>query len=450
MTGKTFHIVTLGCKVNQAESEAIAASLQSQGMSLSQHADICIVNTCTVTHKAAMQSRQAIRQARKSCPNACIIATGCYAQTDPDTLKTITELDVICNNTEKERLPDIIGDILSTHEKKDHSVSSTEIASAWLPQQDVFCYAPPLPSGSRTRPFIKIQDGCNAFCTYCIVPHARGRSRSLLPEGVLKHIGAYQKAGYHEVVLTGIHIGQYGRDKTPQTTLTRLLQLIHGSRFDLRIRLSSIEPMELTDDIIHMAAQSDMLCHHFHIPLQSGDNDILQRMHRPYDRDRFAERVSFIRDRLPDAAIGTDVLVGFPDESDTAFENTYELIESLPLTYLHVFPFSPRKGTPAFHFPNPVPAPVIKKRCQYLRNLGIQKKFAFMNAQIGRTAQIVIETRQDLTSGCLKGLTSNYIPVLVDGGDHLKNTNQTVRLCQLKNDTAMKGVLIFGESGRPS
>ncbi len=412
---KTFSIVTLGCKVNQCESESIAASLEKSGWAMAAQtdsADVCIVNTCAVTHKAAMQSRQAIRHFRKAHPDAWIIATGCYAQTDPSALNRITELDAVYDNVQKAYLPDILtrlsngqtGDLPQTNQ------TGCEVNNL------------PLSKKTRTRPFIKIQDGCNAFCSYCIVPHARGRSRSLSPDRILELISDYDKAQYPEVVLTGIHIGQYGLDFDPPTSLSQLLHTIQNSGVHLRVRLSSIEPMELSDDIIDLAATSHRLCHHFHLPLQSGDNGILKRMHRPYDRDCFADRVLAVHSRLPHAAIGTDVMAGFPGETDAAFDQTVELIDRLPLTYLHVFPFSPRKGTPAFQYPDTVPDGVIKERCRILRQLGMNKKIAFMKSQIGQVLHAVIETGRDTATGLLKGVTSNYIQIMISGDDCLQNT----------------------------
>lgn len=273
------------------------------------------------------------------------------------------------------------------------------------------------PAGGRTRPFLKIQDGCEAFCAYCIVPYARGPSCSVAFQAVLDGVSRLADQDYQEAVLTGIHLGAYGRDLEPRTSLAELLQAILKRPDAIRIRLSSIEPLELTDDIIDLAAGSERICRHFHVPLQSGDAHILKRMGRPYTPERFSARIARIRQRLPEAAIGADVLVGFPGETETAFENTCAVVEALPLTYLHVFPFSARPGTAAFDFNDRVPAQVITRRCRRMRELGSGKRLAFHRRFIGRRVPVLTESRRDPQTGLLKGVSSNYLPVLFEGGD---------------------------------
>ncbi|MBW2642374.1 MAG: tRNA (N(6)-L-threonylcarbamoyladenosine(37)-C(2))-methylthiotransferase MtaB, partial [Deltaproteobacteria bacterium] len=404
-----FTITTLGCKVNQCESEAIAQKLSDDGqwaiLRDKEIADLCIINTCTVTQKASMQSRQAIRQAIRSHPKARIIATGCYAQTEPDEIKKIKGVHHVIGHFDKHKIPDMI---LAGKE----NILPSPVLKHKLHH---FNSMPSVGLGYRTRPFLKVQDGCNAFCTYCIVPYARGPGRSLEPEKVLDNINKIQQAGYHEVVLTGIHLGNYGKYLGKRKTgLFDLLNRIHESCTIDRVRLSSIEPCELTENIIKFVAQSDSgygsgqakICHHFHIPLQSGDDFILKRMHRPYSRSFFIELVGKIHMLLPDAAIGVDTLIGFPGESDKAFENTYSLIERLPVSYLHVFPFSPRKGTPAYSYPERVDSKVIKKRCQKLRTLGKLKRSVFYNKFKGKRLEILIEGKQKKSTNLLKGITS--------------------------------------------
>jgi threonylcarbamoyladenosine tRNA methylthiotransferase MtaB len=258
-------------------------------------------------------------------------------------------------------------------------------------------------------------------------------------EAVLESIGRLKADGIHEIVLTGIHLGHYGLDLKPDTCLTALLAAVEAAGLMERIRISSIEPAEVSDELIDRIAGSRAFCRHFHIPLQSGDNDVLKRMNRPYTREQFYDLVSRIHDRIPDAAIGADVLVGFPGESDAAFDQTFSLIESLPITYLHVFPFSPRKGTPAHGFSNQVPHATVKTRCSALRTLGKAKKKSFYRSHIGKEAEILIERVRDEITGLLKGLTSNYIPVMVEGKDHLKNTPAKTRIIRMQGEAAMFG-----------
>ena len=410
---KTYTITTLGCKANQSESDAIARQLQRAGWVPArpeETADICIVNTCTVTGKASMQSRQAARQAIRSHPGARVIVTGCYAQTEPEALEIIEGVSDIIGQTRKEQIPEMIL-------RSETSSSILEITPPTEGSDHKDNHGPVSDMGSRSRPFLKIQDGCNAFCTYCIVPYARGRNRSMKIEDVLKEIRRMGREGYHEIVLTGIHIGYYGTDLSPPSSLSVLLSRILALPDTPRIRLSSIEPGELTDAIIQLVAGSDRFCRHFHIPLQSGDDTVLKRMHRPYGRAFFRELVLNVRDRVPDAGIGADILIGFPGETEDAFEQTYALIEQLPVTYLHVFPYSPRKGTPAYQYPDRVPIDIIKERCRRMRVLGIKKKQAFYRQSLGKEVEIVLEGRKTGTGGFLKGMTSNYIPVLIRAED---------------------------------
>jgi threonylcarbamoyladenosine tRNA methylthiotransferase MtaB len=271
--------------------------------------------------------------------------------------------------------------------------------------------------GLRARPFLKIQDGCNAFCTYCIVPHARGRSRSLPEQTALAAVERLQAAGCREVVLTGIHLGIYGKDLAPPTSLLQLLRRIRERQAVQRVRLSSIEPLEMTADLIDFIACArsgpGRVCAHVHIPLQSGDDRILEKMKRPYSRQAFKDVVTEVHRRLPEAAIGVDTLIGFPGETRTAFDHTYELIAELPITYLHVFPFSARRGTPAYHYSNAVEAAETRQRCRKMRKLGIKKKTEFYKNFIHKQLEVLVETVSPDT-GSAAGTSDNYIPVHID------------------------------------
>jgi threonylcarbamoyladenosine tRNA methylthiotransferase MtaB len=431
-----FTISTLGCKVNQYESDAIAQSLKDAGCILlhgEENADLCIINTCTVTQKAAMQSRQAIRQAIRNNPNARIIVTGCYAQVNPSEIKSIKGVHDIIGHADKHEIPEMIAS--TEHVERPHPV----VTCREISDERDFPQMAATVIGKRTRPFLKIQDGCNMFCSYCIVPYARGRSRSMAIDNVLENIHNIQQAGFCEVVLTGVHLGAYGLDLSPKTNLFNLLKRIQTSSTIERVRLSSIEPLELTQDIIQLVAGSDLFCHHFHIPLQSGDDDILKKMNRPYTHAFFRNLVLEINALIPDAAVGVDTLVGFPGETETAFENTYSLIQELPVTYLHVFPFSPRAGTPASQYPHKVPSKIIKTRCEKLRKLGDVKKIDFYKKFLGQRLKVLLESKRDSSTGCLKGLTSNYIPVLADHGNDRENTMVKVRIDKIFNNRAVIG-----------
>ncbi len=435
---RKFKIKTLGCKVNQAESEAIARCLKASEMipvGENQTADVCIVNTCAVTQKASMQSRQAIRQAIRSNPKAKIIVTGCYAQTAADEIKEIKGVQKIIGQADKYKIPETVA-----REK------GRQIDGAVSNYRKNFFNPIPLPGfGERTRPFLKIQDGCDTFCTFCIVPLARGPSCSLPQKDVLTNIEKLGQAGYREVVLAGIHLGRYGFDLSPITNLLELLQAISDSKAVERVRLSSIEPCELNEDLINFVARSGpgpgSVCHHFHIPLQSGDNEILKKMKRPYTRAFFRDLVVNTRKALPDAAIGVDVLVGFPGESQAAFENTFSLIEKLPISYLHVFPFSARKGTPAYTFNGKVATEVIKNRCRKMRELGDFKKKVFYKSFVGNSFETLVESKIDEKTGLIKGRTTNYIPILLRAKNIEINTLVNARIDTVDDDNLVYGTV---------
>lgn len=431
---KKFTITTLGCRVNQSESAAMTQSLQARGFSRAEagndtdsaEVEVCIINTCTVTQKASMQSRQAIRRAMRHHPEARIIVTGCYAQTDPEAVRKVSANCEVIGHLQKSPLRRVI-DAAAGHDLDRPSAPLNETI-------------PLAVDGTRSRPVIKVQDGCDAFCTYCIVPHARGRSRSVPMNQVLEQIDMLAAAGFHEAVLSGIHLGCYGRDFDPPGDLHGLIDRIVKQRHIDRIRLSSIEPLELTDGIIDLAAATKRICSHFHIPMQSGDNKILKRMGRPYSAPLFKELVLKLKHKMPDAAIGVDILIGFPGETERAFENTYKLIESLPVTYLHVFPFSARPKTAAATFEPKVAPEIIKQRTKRMRKLGFSKKRKFYYSLVGKDLEVLIETKRDRKTGLLKGISSNYVPVLLDGDDSLKNSIVTCKIVSTGEELIVKGV----------
>ncbi|MBF0225065.1 MAG: tRNA (N(6)-L-threonylcarbamoyladenosine(37)-C(2))-methylthiotransferase MtaB [Desulfobacterales bacterium] len=412
-----FLIKTLGCKVNQSESDSIYQSLKKKGFTegSSNGNDLCLINTCAVTGKAAMQSRQAIRQIIRSNPDAKIIVSGCYAQIEPEILKNIEGVHQVVSQSLKHK----IDEVTSSYEfpNKFPSVLWDDILN-----QKNFEEIYGEPVSKRSRPFLKIQDGCSSFCSYCVVPYTRGKNRSMPVENVLDHIQKLSLYGYKEIVLTGIHLGSYGKDIIPQTSFFELLQKINNLALNIRIRLSSIEPMELTDDIIRLVVDSNIFCKHFHIPLQSGDDTVLQNMHRPYKASLFKDMVEFIHKLMPDACIGTDVLVGFPGETEDAFNNTRKFIEELPISYLHVFPFSFRPLVRANNFEGKISEDILKKRASIIRKIGAIKKEKFLHSLIGKTYETFIETKRDVSTGQLKGISTNYAKIFLKGDDIVKNS----------------------------
>lgn len=423
-----YKIYTLGCKVNQSESDQLASMLMRAGIPPAADDDavsLCVINTCAVTGKAAAQSRQAVRRLRRSHPDATTVVVGCDARIEPQAFERIAGVDAVNGSLGARELARIVNIGSGNGRLTDKATAET--------------FQPISLSSQRTRPFLKVQDGCDAHCSYCIVPRARGGSRSIPLEAVLGRLAAFESAGFREVVLTGIHLGAYGRDFNPPLSLEGLVRHILDADFKLRLRLSSIEPAEISDEIITLVAGSDNLCRHFHIPLQSGDNTILKKMCRPYDRQTFARVIERLAARIPDCAIGVDVLVGFPGETEAAFARTYDLIASLPVTYLHVFPFSPRPGTPAAKFPGRIAPEVLKQRCARMRRLGRDKRGAFYRRFVGQQVQVLVEGTRDRASGGLKGVSDHYLSVHFDGIDDLMNRMVRVTVERLGRDGNLQG-----------
>jgi threonylcarbamoyladenosine tRNA methylthiotransferase MtaB len=443
----TVSIATLGCKVNQFESEALMASLEQQGyhlVSFEEGAEIAIINTCTVTQRADFQSRQMVRRASRFNPESLIVVTGCYSQVDPETLAKIEAAKYILGNAEKHRIPDL----LPLMEKGD----LPPIQVSDIQRESSFSDIPLHTFHRHTRAFLKIQDGCDARCSYCIVPYARGRSRSLHPESVMEHMRALRKGGYHEVVLTGIHLGSYGLDFSPPFPLVKLLKQLEEKETPHRIRLSSIEPMDFSEELTHFLSTSKKVCPHLHIPIQSGDDEILKRMNRNYSRSFLLDLIQELHQAIPGLSIGADVIVGFPGETEEKFKGTYELIESLPFSYLHVFPFSKRKGTPAFRYSQVVDQANITRRAEAMRELGKQKRRTFYSRFLHQELNVLVERRKEKETGRWKGFSQNYIPVLLThegfAGRNLDWINQewTVKVTDC-TETGLVGEMMERSSG---
>jgi threonylcarbamoyladenosine tRNA methylthiotransferase MtaB len=406
MTNTRFKIITLGCKVNQFESASLKASLLDLGFKEAgkkEEADVTVINTCIVTQRASYQSRQAIRKAIRENPSGSVAAVGCYGQVFPDELSQIKGLHLIAGNRVKERLPIILKEMAVAGQQR--------LLSEAFGVNEKFQSLPVKGFLDRTRAFLKIQDGCESFCTYCIVPFARGPSRSLDPSKVIRMLETLSQDGYKEVVLTGIHLGQYGRDLRDGSDLEVLLHRIQREGFPLRLRLSSIEPNEIGQGLIEIMATENWLCRHFHIPLQSGDNGILQKMNRSYTAQGFSRLVEQIRESIPLAAIGVDTMAGFPGENHRAYQNTFSIVQDLPVSYLHVFPYSPREGTAAARFSGQVDEKLRKERARKLRKLGREKREAFYRSCVGEVFPVLTEGWVSQDKARAKGLSDNYLPV---------------------------------------
>ncbi len=405
-TVQTVSFATLGCKTNQFESASMQESLQAAGyrvVAFDSGADLVIVNTCTVTSATDAQSRNLIRRARRLNASCRVVVTGCYAQIDPQALQQLPGVSLVIGNEEKQKLLDYLKSIPET----------TVVEVSDIRQAENVCLPPLTSFAGRNRAFVQIQNGCDAFCSYCIIPYARGTSRSASPGDVLQQITGLVKSGYQEIVLTGIHIGGYGKDLKKPLTLNDLVRRIEEETAVHRLRLGSIEPNELTSELLETVASSKVVCPHFHIPLQAGDNNVLQRMERTYSTEFFARLLERIRAKLPAAAISLDVITGFPGETEQEFDNTFKFVATLPITDLHVFPYSKRPGTPAAQFPDQVSGKVSRDRAEKLRFLAAEKHRAFAEEFIGQELEVIVESaKQD---GSLKGVSRNYLPVKVSG-----------------------------------
>jgi threonylcarbamoyladenosine tRNA methylthiotransferase MtaB len=431
-------MTTLGCKVNQYDTATIADRLRAEGhalVSFAESADVYIVNSCTVTNQADAESRQLARRAKRANPEARVIMTGCYAQVNPQSVAKVPEIDYIIGLN---RLEDIL--------RATKAELAERIAVSNLRKHDK-SGGPGIDTlgavtfNGQTRAFLKIQEGCDLFCTFCIVPMSRGKSRSVPPRIVLEQLDQLAERGFQEVVLTGIHLGGYGEDLDPAVNLMWLLEAIEERKPVPRIRISSIDPHEISDDLMRLLARSETLCPHMHIPMQSGDDAILTRMRRRYDMTLAREVLTSLREMLPHAALGTDFIVGFPGEGEAEFTRSFTFLEESPFTYFHVFPYSVRTGTTAAKFSDKTPQPVIDERARLLRKLGDQKKAAFACSFIGQTLPVLFEHTRDKKSGYLKGYSRNYLRILAPGGDEQMNQEAPVTIVRANGGTLWGEIL---------
>lgn len=401
-------IATLGCKVNQFDSQAIAGDLRgAQVVAFDEPADIYVINTCAVTIRSEAQSRQLVRQAVRRNPRAKVIVTGCYAQLAADALREIEGVDVI----------------LGTGEKGEVSLHARDLEKRAIPMVqvgDLSRLHGPLPARSvvplgRTRAVLKVQEGCDYACAFCVIPQTRGMSRSVLPGEVVAQAERLVAQGFLEIVLTGVQIGCYGRDLIPRSTLASLLRDLHQVRGLKRLRVSSLDPREVTEEFIEVFTGSSLVCPHLHLPLQSGDAAVLERMARGYTPVAYARIVDQIVRSVPDAAIGTDLIAGFPGEDEAAFQETVRLVEDLPFSYLHVFPYSPRPGVSMEQLSrrDQVDDREKKRRAEQLRLLGARKQEAFRRVYLGCRTTVLVEEGGRFNPEWIAGRTGNYLHVQV-------------------------------------
>jgi threonylcarbamoyladenosine tRNA methylthiotransferase MtaB len=420
---------TLGCKLNFSETSTIARSFADEGfdrVDFEEVADIYVINTCSVTENADKQFKQIVKKALKINEKAFVAAVGCYAQLKPEELASVDGVDLVLGATEKFKITDYINDLSKNDMGEVHSCEIEE-ADFYVGSYSI---------GDRTRAFLKVQDGCDYKCTYCTIPLARGISRSDTMENVMKNAAEISAKGIKEIVLTGVNVGDYGKgefgNKKHEHTFLDLVQALDTVPGIERLRISSIEPNLLKNETIEFVSQSKCFVPHFHIPLQSGSNTILKKMKRRYLRELYAERVAKIREVMPQACIGVDVIVGFPGETDELFLETYNFLNDLDISYLHVFTYSERDNTEATDFEGVVPANVRAKRSKMLRGLSVKKRRAFYESQLNTNHTVLFEGENK--EGYIHGFTENYVKVKTPWNPELVNTLHDITLTKIDED----------------
>ncbi len=431
--------VTLGCKVNQYDTEQMLTLFRRSGYKIvefDQPADVYVINTCTVTGRGSAKSRQLIRNAIRRSPLSVVAVTGCYTQTRPDEVAAIPGVNLIIGTQDRERVVELC------EEAAGRDVPIRAVNNVWQAREfeDI-----PIENFSRgTRAVVKVQEGCNVFCTYCIIPYARGKPRSRPPESVRAEVEQLAGQGYREVVLTGIHVGSYGKDVGNRFTLEGLMEQVAGVPGIERVRLSSIEPGHVSDRLIALMAENPRICRHLHLSLQSGSETVLRRMKRAYTAGEFRSKVERIKAVMPDCGLTTDIIVGFPGETEAEHRESLAFVREMGFSRLHVFPFSVREGTPAATMPGQVPRGLKEQRTHEMIALGDELAREFHARFIGTTLQVLAETEADTEPSWLEGYTRNYIRVQFPGGDELQGTLIPVRL------TAVVDEICQGEmDGRP-
>ncbi len=438
----SFYVQNFGCRATQADGAAIERQFRERGLDPAvspNNAEVVVLNTCTVTASADQDARAAIRRIHRENPSCQIVVTGCYAQRAPEEVAALPGVTKVIGNSHKHSLAELVRPSafvplmqLGTENRE----LRTNISPSEIHVSDIFAHTELLAapvfdaSNERTRPNLKIQDGCDNRCSFCVIPSVRGQSRSLPIERILAEVNALVDAGYREVVISGINLGRWGRDLEQSSTLPKLVRAILDRTSLEKLRISSVEPMDWSRELIELMASSSRIAKHAHVPMQSASDAVLRRMHRKYRPWHYREKIEVIRAAIPTAAIGADVMVGFPGETDAEFEETRRMIEDLPFTYLHVFTYSARPGTPAAAMPNQVPVRVARERNRILRELGAEKKSAFVQSFVGRQVEAITLSVFDGES--TEALTDNYLKLFLRG-KHTANRWHMTRAVGMTN-----------------
>ena len=429
---KVVKFITLGCKVNQYETNAMAQKFLEKGYQIIEEEtpeneeikpDICIINTCTVTNMSDRKSRQMLRRMKEKNPNTIVVAVGCYAQVAKEELAKISEIDLVLGNNEKVEIVRHVEEYINNH------IDNVELEDVMYSKE--FSDFGNVTYTEKTRAVIKVQDGCDRFCSYCIIPYARGRVRSRKPESIVSEITQIASNGIKEVVITGIHIASYGKDfsmsKDPELQNYKLIDLlkeINSINGIQRIRLGSIEPLLITEEFVERLKKLEKICHHFHLSLQSGCDETLKRMNRRYTTEQFKEIVRLLRNAYDDVNLTTDVIVGFPGETDEEFSKTYKFLEEIKFYKMHIFKYSPRKGTKAAVMPNQISGDIKEERSRKLIELSDKNEIEYNESYIGKNVEVLFEEEKD---GIFKGHTQNYIMVYCELNKNLENQVISVR-----------------------
>lgn len=406
----TIAFVTLGCRVNQYDTDSMRGLFLKAGYTekdFHEEADVYVINTCSVTQVGEKKSRQLIRRAKKMNQDAAVIVTGCYAQLAPELLAAMPDVDAVIGTNERHRIVPIVDELLGQH--RDEPVTAVHDAR----QQEAFEEIPLYPTAvEHTRADLKIQEGCNNFCTYCIIPYTRGALKSRRPDAIVAEAKRLTAAGFKELVLTGIHLGAYGREQEDKPTLAYILRRLLAETEVQRVRLGSIESLEVDDDLVDVINGSERICPHLHLPLQSGSDAILKAMNRKYTKAEFIDLIETLRARIHHLTVSTDLILGFPGETETLFAETLDTLRLLRFSHIHAFPYSPRQGTPAAAMANQIPQAVKKQRVEIVNELSGEQKDELQQQMIGQTARVLIEKQ---TGAVGEGFSENYERVRVDG-----------------------------------
>ncbi len=419
---------TLGCKVNQYETEAMIESFETAGyetVDYEEYADVYIINTCTVTNMGDRKSRQITRRALDSNPDAFIAVVGCYSQVSPDKVVEIPGVKLVVGTNERAKIVELVEYAIEKEEKINMVSDIMEVRE--FEEMSIKNYK------SRTRAFLKIQEGCDQYCSYCIIPYARGHIRSRKPESILEEVKLLAENGFREIVLTGIHVASYGRD-LGNTSLIDIIEQVHQVAGIERIRMSSVEPKTLNDDFIARLSKLDKICRHFHLSLQSGCDATLKRMNRKYTTEEYLTVVNKLRSVFPEVAITTDLIVGFPGETEEEFQSTVEFVKKIDFSGMHIFKFSPREGTPAAAHKAQIPPPVKEQRSKLITAIAAESEEGFKKKFLNQKMQVLFEQKAWEEGNFYEGLTDNYIRVIAESTEDIKGKLLPVELKELKDD----------------